>query len=465
MELTVTKKDVLWGYAAIFFNMCTGLITLPLILKMLTAEEVGMNYLMLSVAQMVALFDCGFVGLLGRNIAYVLSGAQAISKLGYNTATNGNINYKLLAILIETAKYTYKRLSMIVLVVMLTAGTLYMYYVTDGFTNVANSLLIWLLFSVSTYFNMYYLYIKSLLTGAALIKESQQATVFSKIVYLVICYVLLCAHGGLMSVVIANLISPFVQRWYGHRKFFNNDIREAIKPFHIPQKEIIDTFKTIWFTAKRLALNTIASYACAHSGIFIGGFFLSLSEVASYGLMVQIFTALNGVSSNVFSSYNSIFCKLRVQSKITELQNKLCFSMLLLICIYAAGSFLIIMICPYIIDILKSKSQLPPVWIMIFFAFNSLLSNIHAQSAVFISTGNQVPFVRAAVYSGIGIVFLTTLFLYFNLGMISMILSPFIIHSLYNHWYWPRWVLNETNLTFVNFFKIGFLSAKSKLIV
>lgn len=465
MELTVTKKDVLWGYAAVFFNMCTGLITLPLILKMLSAEEVGMNYLMLSVAQMVALFDCGFVGLLGRNISYVLSGAQTISKLGISGECNQyNINYHLLVNLIDTAKYIYRRIAIIVLFVMLTLGTIYMYQVTDKFSNVDNALLIWLLFSFSTFLNMYFLYIKSLLAGAALVKESQQATVYSKLVYLILCFSLLLCDFGLISVVVANLISPFVQRWYGYKKFYNEEIKEAIRCFISTKEEIKETFDIIWYTAKRLAINTIASYACAHSGLFISGLFLKLSDIASYGLLVQLFTALTAVSTNVFNSYNSIFCKLRVHNDIDELQKKLSFSVILLIIIFFIGAAIIIFLGPLFIELLKSKAQLPSMWIMIFFAINCLFANIHAQAAVFISTGNQIPFINAAVLSGIAIVLLTTLLLYFNLGIISLILAPFIVHSAYNNWYWPRWAIREVNLNLLDFFIIGIKQVYCKVI-
>ena len=48
MEIKVNKKDVVWGYITMAFNYGTGLFTLPFILSMLSAEEVGMNYLMLT---------------------------------------------------------------------------------------------------------------------------------------------------------------------------------------------------------------------------------------------------------------------------------------------------------------------------------------------------------------------------------------------------------------------------------
>ena len=108
MDINISKKDVLWGYFATFFSIGTGLITLPLILNKLSAEEVGMNYLMLSVSSFISLLECNFAGLIGRNITYVFSGAQTLEKEGIEGMRGGKvINYHLLATIIDTARFIY----------------------------------------------------------------------------------------------------------------------------------------------------------------------------------------------------------------------------------------------------------------------------------------------------------------------------------------------------------------------
>ena len=55
MEIRVSKKDIVWGYISIFFQMTSGIIVLPFILRMLSSEEIGYNYLMLTIGSMIAL--------------------------------------------------------------------------------------------------------------------------------------------------------------------------------------------------------------------------------------------------------------------------------------------------------------------------------------------------------------------------------------------------------------------------
>lgn len=93
MIIEISKKDILWSYIAKFFQVSSGVIILPLVLRLLTAEEIGMNYLMLTVSSIVALLDFGFGPQFGRNFTYVNSGAQSILREGVCKDVNGTINY------------------------------------------------------------------------------------------------------------------------------------------------------------------------------------------------------------------------------------------------------------------------------------------------------------------------------------------------------------------------------------
>ena len=245
MEVKVSKKDVIWSYIALFFNIGAGLIVLPLILHMLSTEEIALNYLMLTFGSMVALIDFGFAPQFGRNITYVFSGAQDLKKEGLTESTGEEINYQLLKNLIDVAKRVYFYLSIIVLLILLTFGTAYIYYVTKGFTIVDNSFLIWVIYSISTYFNIYFYYYSSLLTGRGLIMESKKAMMLQKIVYIIISYALLLSGFGLLGVCIANLISPFVNRWLCYHYFYDNDLKIKLSQYISEKDEIKQLFSVI----------------------------------------------------------------------------------------------------------------------------------------------------------------------------------------------------------------------------
>lgn len=87
--IKISKADIIWNYIAQFFSLTSGLITLPLILKMLTVEEIALNYIFLTISSLVLLFDFGFSPQFSRNVSYVYGGAQSL-KRGYR----GKISYR-----------------------------------------------------------------------------------------------------------------------------------------------------------------------------------------------------------------------------------------------------------------------------------------------------------------------------------------------------------------------------------
>lgn len=165
MEIKVQKRDVIWSYLAQFFNLGVGFITLPAILKMLSADEVGLNYILISISSVIVLFDMGFSSQFSKNITYVLSGAQTIEKEGISSDYKDTINAQLLTCVLATAKSIYKRISWIAMLPLLTVGSCYVWKVTDNGTSIDNIVPIWGVFCASSFFNLYFLYYNSFLQG------------------------------------------------------------------------------------------------------------------------------------------------------------------------------------------------------------------------------------------------------------------------------------------------------------
>jgi len=88
--VSLSKKDVVWSYTAQFFKLASGILILPIILRMLTVEEIALNYLLIALGAMVALFDFGFSPQFSRNITYVFTGATDLKKDGVRVVKDSN---------------------------------------------------------------------------------------------------------------------------------------------------------------------------------------------------------------------------------------------------------------------------------------------------------------------------------------------------------------------------------------
>lgn len=457
MEISISKRDIYWNYIAQFFNLGSGFIVLPVVLHMLSPDEVGMNYLMLSVSSLVALADFGFSSQFGRNITYVFSGAQELKKEGLSVLPNGDVNYHLLAVVIKTAKYIYRKISFFVLFFMLTVGSLYMYRATNGFTSVNYSFLIWLLFSVSTYFNMYFKYYDSLLTGAAMIMESKKATMLNRISYIAISFAMLYAGYGLISIVVANFISPFIGRWYSYRQFYSEEMCQKLSMEVTQKEEVKDTFNILWYNAKKLGINFLGAYGVQQSGTFILGLFLSLRDVASYGLMCQLFQVFIALSIGLFTTYLPLFYKERIEKDMERLVKDFCFTSFVFIAGFTILGLGIILFGHYLLLFIGSATKLPITVVMLVYFVHLLLENFHSMCASMIVSNNQVPFVKASIVSGLFIVLCNLASLGLTTwGLLGVVMGQLIVQSFYNHWKWPLWIFREMNLNPIKLLRIGF---------
>ena len=58
--VSISKKDILWSYLSQFLSIGAGILILPAILHKLSSQEIGINYILLSISAFIPLLDAGF---------------------------------------------------------------------------------------------------------------------------------------------------------------------------------------------------------------------------------------------------------------------------------------------------------------------------------------------------------------------------------------------------------------------
>ena len=464
--ISITNRDIFWNYIAQFFSLLSGIITLPLILKRLSTEEIALNYIFLTISSLVLLFDFGFSPQFSRNVSYVYGGAQTLKKEGIEDVPSGEvaINYRLIATLVKVGQYVYLRLALLVLLVMLSVGSLYIYKVTDGFSSVAHSLPIWILFSASTAFTIYYEYYNFLLTGKGAIKETKIALLASRIVYIGLTFLFLYIGWGLMGVVLANFIAPFVNRMLCYRFLFTEDFKKQLKPYNISKEEVSTTFDVIWYNAKKLGLVFVGAYAITKFSMFLAGLYLSNVEIASYGLMMQLVNILSAVSTTFFITFQPKFAALRVEGNQQGFIQLFAFSMNIFYLVFFIGSLIILGVGEIVLEYIHSNAFLPNKIILSLYILVVFLEANHSNFAGTIITRNNVPFVKQSLIAGSAIVIGSFIVLkYTTFGLLGLVMVQGLCQAAYSNWKWPLVVLNEFQLSLYQFIKIGFKESFYKL--
>lgn len=457
VEIKIEKKDILWSYGAQIFTFGTAFLTLPPILKHLSPEEIGLNYLFQTILALVTLFDFGFSPQFGRNITYVLSGAQTLQKDGVTVQEDSNegINYKLFKTLIFAGKRIYAILSLITFFFMITAGTIYLSKVTKNFTQVDHSIWIWLSFLTAVSINIFYNYYNPLLIGKGMIKQNNKILVISRSLYIILIYILIKLNFGLFSLVIGSFASTILTRFLAHRIYFTKDISVIIDPIKVTNSEIIEVFQIIWHNSRKLGLNFVGGFLITKSGFFLAGLYLSLKDIANFGLTTQLFMITGSFSSLMFYTYLPRFNSLRVKGDNQKLINEFSLAMAVFYIIYFLGSLSIIFAGNYIlVNFLHSKVQLISTGLMVMLCLTLFLEYNYSFFATLIVTGNKVPFVKANLISGASIILLSLFSLtILKWGLFGIVFSQFIVELCYNTWKWPHFIIKEFKVNFMLLFQ------------
>lgn len=453
-EIRVGKKEIIWSYLAQFLSMGVGVITLPFILNKLSADEIGLNYILITVGSVIALVDLGFAPQFARNFTYVFSGVQQLQKEGIGPKGE-KINYELLGYLLKTARYIYGILALIALILLLCVGTPYVYKTTNGFIAVPNAQYIWLVYSMGVLFQIFYSYYSSMLLGAGKIKEQKYAVIGNKIIYMAITIGGLYCGWGLMSVALAQLLSPFFGRLLSYHYFYTPDLRERLSYYSYEGREkVIDIFHTLWHNAKRTAIISIGTYAILRFSMFIAGLYLTLEEFASYGLMVQLVGILGNVSCTFLQISQPKLASLRASANTSALIRQFSIAYDIFIVLFIIGSIGIVCWGAPILALIKSNALLPDKTILILYCVVMFLEYNHSNFAILISSDNRIPFAPASILTGVAVclgVFVVVRFT--SWSILGLVAVQGICQAAYQNWKWPTVAIEELHTNFLSIIK------------
>lgn len=463
-SIKIDRRDIIFSYIAQFLSMGVGVITLPLLLNKLSTDEIGLNYILITIGSIVALVDLGFAPQFARNFTYVFSGVQELKKEGVGSAGKG-INYELLKYLLKTARCIYGVLAIFAFILLLAIGTPYIYYTTDGFTAVPRSLYIWVIYSIGILFQVYYSYYYSMLLGAGLIKEQKYAVIGNKILYMVLLISGLFLGWGLISVSVAQLVSPFFGRVVSHHFFYSREIKNQLSLYTTNERRrIYEIFKILWYNAKRTAIMSIGAYAILKFSMFIAGLYLSLGEFASYGLMIQLVSLLGIVSCTLIQTLQPKFASLIASGNTNRLLSLFSECLIVYYCLFILGSLILTFWGQSILEVIKSNAYLPSKLTVAFYCIVMLLEYNHSNFAILISSDNKVPFAPASIITGIAVcigIFLVIKFT--NWGIIGFVIVQGLCQLVYQNWKWPCMALESYKLSFWNLIGYGFKELRFKI--
>ena len=440
----IGKKEIAWSYAGTAFMIGAGVILLPFILNKMPQETVGIWNIFQTITALVLLLDFGFRPTFARNISYIFSGVKTLQRDGVqHTTSDAEVDYGLLKGSLIAMRRFYRWMALAVFGLLATAGTAYFYYILQKYSgDRQDAMIAWLLLIGINCYNLYTFYYDALLTGKGYIRQSQQINIFGQAIYVGLAIGLIYAGFGLTAIVGSQLISTIIRRVLTYRVFFTEELKAKLDDAAAQEPKRI--LSAITPNAIKIGLTQAGGFLVNKSSVLIGSAFLTLEEVACYGITLQVMDILARCATVFYQSYLPKLAQCRTENNLAGLRRYYLLCTGSLIAVYSAGGVAWVFLGNWALDLIHSQTHFLPTAMLCVMLFISLLEHNHAQSAGFIMADNRIPFFIPSLASGAATVVLLWLFLSpLQMGVWGLILAPGLAQLAYQNWKWPSVVIKE----------------------
>lgn len=440
----IGKKEIAWSYAGTFFTISAGVILLPFILHNMPDETVGIWSIFQTITFLVMLLDFGFRPSFARNISYIFSGVKTLQKEGIaHASADDTVDYGLLKGSLVAMRRFYQYMALAVLVLLATGGTAYFYYILQKYSgDKQDALIAWILLILINCYNLYTFYYDALLTGKGYIKSSQQINMVGQAIYIALAIGLIYAGFGLTAIVSSQLVATIIRRILSYRVFFTKELKAHLASASV--KEPKEILSAITPNAVKVGLTQLGGFLVNKSSILIGSAFLTLEQIACFGITMQVMDILARCGTVFYQSYTPKLAQCRAENDLNGLKRYYLLCIGSLLAIYAVGGLVWVLLGNCAMELISSSTKFVPTAMLMVMLLISLLEHNHAVSAGFIMADNKIPFFIPSLVSGAATVLLLWIFLDpLNMGLWGVILAPGIAQLAYQNWKWPSVVIKE----------------------
>ena len=421
-----------------------GILLLPFILHKMPQETVGIWNIFQVITALVLLLDFGFRPTFARNISYIFSGVKTLQRDGVaHTTHDASVDYSLLKGTLVAMQRFYRWMALVVFGLLATIGTVYFWYILQKYSgDRQDALTAWLLLIGINCYNLYTMYYDALLTGKGYVTRIQQLNMISQIVYIGLAIGLIYAGFGLTAIVASQLVSIIIRRIMAYRTFFTREMQVCLREA-VPQDDK-DILKAISPNAIKVGLTYLGAFLITRSAMLVGSAYLTLEQIASYGITVQVMDVLSRCSQVLYIAYTPRLAQCRAENDILQLRRYYIWCKVTYIGIFLLGGIIWIYLGDWALQLIGSHTLFLATPLLVAALVVGFLESNHALSAGFIMADNRIPFFIPSLVSGAATFILLWVFLGpCHLGLWALIMAPGVAQLAYQNWKWPSVVINE----------------------
>lgn len=424
-----------WSWGLTGLRLGLGVLLLPIVLKKLPTPDLGMYYVLLSLAAVVPLVDFGFGPTIGRFVAYATGGAEMLQAHGVaQPGASMAPNYCLLWELLIATRRLYRYLALALLLVLGWWGT----YVVELRIHETGSPMLtrvaWGVTLISSIWDIYSNWWEIFLRSMNEVGSAVRIAVLATSVRLVAAAVLLLSGWGLLSLPVATLLGSLIQRHLARRRCLGL-LAGRERPKEVNVAKLLGVF---WPNTWRLGVQCVSGYLTVNANTVICLQVLGLAANARYGLSVQLINIAAGMAVVWLEVKWPLIAQLYAQHDYAAIRKVLRQRMWLQILTFLTIGAGLVASAPVLMGRFGSGKQvLPPVWFALL-AINSLLEMGSGAWGTVMLLGNRFPYLWQTVATNLLSLLLSLILVHTSsVGLGALVLGPLWAGCLLKYWYWP----------------------------
>jgi O-antigen/teichoic acid export membrane protein len=434
-----------FGFANTAAIACYGLVVLPFQARYLTPAAMGVWYSFLAMGSLaIVISQGGITPTVQRFASYFYAGARQMQGDGVPPAITAGPNWIGIISFKKSVNKLFYMLAIGCMALLSCIGYLFIHFRIADSALMNQAAIGWTIQVISIGLIVPAAGLTALVQGAGGMLASQRILLLARLSAPGMVLVGLINGYGVISLGLGTLSMAILQ-WVGHfwyvKKIWPAEERLSVYTKHVFRQDIHAMWPTTW----RLVTVMLGAWLINSVNVILISVFLGLSMAGQYGLSHQIITFISGVSAVWMSNAIPGLCQLRSLGKIQETHSVFLQRWRRGIATYILGTLLLVTFGQQLMVFIGTTTNLLPISMLIVLSLIYLLELNHGPlCASYLMTANSVPFVPAAIISGVSIVVLgLTLFKFTDMGSWAFIVAQGIAQAAYNNWRWPSLVYKE----------------------
>jgi O-antigen/teichoic acid export membrane protein len=443
------RSAVVWLWCFNALRLGFGLILLPVVLKVFSSADLGMYYVLLSLAALVPVIDFGFGGTIGRFVCYAAGGAETLQSHGVGLpATAAEPNYPLLWQLLQATRTLYRYLSLVVFVVLGIWGT----YIVELRIHETSSVLItrlaWGATLAATLMDIYSNWWGVYLRGLNEVLAAARIGLAALAVKFVIAVALLISGAGLLSIPIATFASSLLQRQLARRQCL------AWLKGQPPENPDVfrETLRLLWPNTWRLGVQFVSGYLTLNANTAICLYAFGLASNAVYGLSTQLMNiAVSMASVWTFTKW-PLIAQYQARHEHAPLRAVLRPRVWLQTLTFLLLAGAVVLLGPPLLRQFGSGKEMLSLPWMLVLVLGTFLEMQFSLWTTLIASENRLPHLWPTVATYVLSLVLSLSLVHFTkLGLGALVLGPLLAGAFFNYWYWPFAAARSAHTTLFSF--------------